>query len=58
MTWMTRDGYGWLEMTGTTKEHYKKMGWLRITEITRVEEGWLGMTGDDLDDYIWMTKDD
>ena len=58
MTWITRDDYGWLEMTGMSKEYYESKGWLGTTEITTVDKGWLGMTKDDLDDYIWMTKDD
>ena len=28
-----------------------------MTGITRVDRGCLGMTRDDLDDYLWMTKD-
>ena len=44
-------------MTGMTKDYYEWMGWLVMTGITSVDKGWVGMTRDDLDDYIWMTKD-
>ena len=55
---MTKDDFGRLEMTGMTKDYYEWMGWLGMTGITRVDKRWLGMNRDDLDDYIWMTKDD
>ena len=55
---MTKDDYGWLEMTRVTKDYYEWMRWLGMTGITRVDKKWLGMTTNDFDDYISMTKDD
>ena len=55
---MNRDDFGSLEMTGMTKDYYESMGWLGLTGITRVDKRWLGMNKDDLDDCIWMAKDD
>ena len=41
----------WLVITTNKSNDKGWLGWLKMTEMTRDE--W-----NDLDDYIWMTKDD